>query len=179
MGDFFDLNTKKYRPYKNPTKLGGQIYSFSILNFCFSCAHISAKCSILILVAAIIFDIVLHDGQRGLPSGKCHLLLLNVVASSPLNFANPEQDKLLSLASRSIAFHIILCFIISLLYNQKNKTKELFQIQGTKSSKKIKYGAVQPAVVTNGQEKPPWGGFIIFDFLPLVLFICLYHSLSC
>lgn len=71
----------------------------------------SAKTSTLVLVADSIFEIVLHDGQRCVPSGKNCLLLLKVVASRPLNFARPEQERLLSLASFSMAFQIILCFI--------------------------------------------------------------------
>ena len=38
----------------------------------------------LVFVASVILAIVLQDGHRGVPSGENCLLLLNVVASSPL-----------------------------------------------------------------------------------------------
>lgn len=63
------------------------------------------------LVASNIFDIVWHDGQRGVPSEENCLLLLNVVASKPLTFAKPENDKPCNRANFSIALHNILCSI--------------------------------------------------------------------
>ena len=45
------------------------------------------------------------DGQRGCPYLLNLLLLLNVVASSPANFASPEQDILRDAASSTIARH--------------------------------------------------------------------------
>ena len=58
-----------------------------------------------VFVATVIFDIVLQDGQRGVPSGENCLLLLNVVASKPLRRAKPEQVSPWVRASDSIAFH--------------------------------------------------------------------------
>lgn len=43
-------------------------------------------------VALNIFEMVSVDGQRGCPNTDARLLLLNVVGSSPLRFAKPEQD---------------------------------------------------------------------------------------
>lgn len=55
--------------------------------------HSLAKSTMVVLVALVILAIVLHDGQRGVPSGENCLLLLNVVESRPLSFASPEQVK--------------------------------------------------------------------------------------
>ncbi len=53
-------------------------------------------------------------GQRCLPSRDHLLLLLNVVGSSPLFLAKPEQEKLCAPAKHSMAFHIESCVISSL-----------------------------------------------------------------
>ena len=71
----------------------------------FSGMHSLAKSTIDVFVAAVILAIVLHDGQRGVPSGENCLLLLNVVESRPLSFARPEQVKPCISASFLIAFH--------------------------------------------------------------------------
>ena len=55
--------------------------------------HSLAKSTMDVFVAFVILAIVLHDGQRGVPSGENCLLLLNVVESRPLSFASPEQVK--------------------------------------------------------------------------------------
>ena len=52
-----------------------------------------------------IFEILFVDGHLGCPSFDQRLLLLNVVGSNPLHFANPEQDIPCSVAKRSIARH--------------------------------------------------------------------------
>lgn len=69
----------------------------------------SANSLNVICVASVIFAIVLQEGQRGVPSGAKCLLLLNVVASNPLSFANPEQLKPFFFASISIACQSVLC----------------------------------------------------------------------
>lgn len=61
--------------------------------FWFPGMHSLAKSTMVVLVALVILAIVLHDGQRGVPSGENCLLLLNVVESRPLSFASPEQVK--------------------------------------------------------------------------------------
>jgi hypothetical protein len=58
-----------------------------------------------------ILEILFVDGQRGCPSFDQRLLLLNVVGSSPLHFASPEQDIPCSTAKRSIACHTSSCVI--------------------------------------------------------------------
>lgn len=58
------------------------------------------------LVAFNILEIVSVDGQRGCPNTDARLLLLKVVGSSPLRFANPEQDIPWSWANDSIACQI-------------------------------------------------------------------------
>lgn len=60
-------------------------------------------------VASVILAIVLQDGHRGVPSGENCLLLLNVVASSPLSFANPEQLNPFFFANVSIACQSVVC----------------------------------------------------------------------
>lgn len=57
-------------------------------------------------VAANIFDILDVDGQRGCSYLENRLLLLKVVGSKPLHFANPEQVKPCSWANSSIACQI-------------------------------------------------------------------------
>jgi hypothetical protein len=57
-------------------------------------------------VAEIIFAMLDVDGQRGCSYFENLLLLLNVVGSSPLSFANPEQDKPCSFANNSMARQI-------------------------------------------------------------------------
>ena len=54
-------------------------------------------------VAVNIFEIVSVDGQRGCSYLENLLLLLNVVGSSPLHFARPEQDNPCSCANKSMA----------------------------------------------------------------------------
>ena len=61
-----------------------------------------------------ILEILFVDGQRGWPSLDQRLLLLNVVGSSPLHFAKPEQDIPCSVAKRSIACQTSSCVMISL-----------------------------------------------------------------
>jgi hypothetical protein len=51
------------------------------------------------------------DGHLGCPSFDHLLLLLNVVGSSPLFLASPEQDILCAAAKPSMAFHIDSCVI--------------------------------------------------------------------
>lgn len=63
-----------------------------------------------------IFEILFVDGQRGWPSLDQRLLLLNVVGSKPLHFANPEQDIPCSVAKRSMARQTSSCVIFSLLW---------------------------------------------------------------
>ncbi len=63
------------------------------------------KSCILAPVDDNIFEILFVDGHRGCPSLDQRLLLLNVVGSKPLHFANPEQDIPCSVAKRSIARH--------------------------------------------------------------------------
>lgn len=55
-------------------------------------------------VADNIFAILFVDGQRGCPCLDQRLLLLNVVGSRPLHFANPEHVFPCSDAKLSIAF---------------------------------------------------------------------------
>ena len=57
-------------------------------------------------VAAIIFAMLLVDGQRGCSYLEIRLLLLKVVGSNPLRLASPEQDKPCSVANNSMACHI-------------------------------------------------------------------------
>ena len=52
------------------------------------------------------FTIVHIDGQRSLPDGNTRLLLLNVVASSPLILASPDTLMLLIRANLSKACHV-------------------------------------------------------------------------
>ena len=66
-------------------------------------------------VLSNIFAILLVEGQRGCPYLDQRLLLLKVVASNPLRFANPEQDTLCSFANESIANQISVCVILKLL----------------------------------------------------------------
>ena len=65
-------------------------------------------------VDANIFEILFVDGQRGWPSLDQRLLLLKVVGSRPLHFANPEQDIPWSFAKRSMARQTSSCVIFSL-----------------------------------------------------------------
>lgn len=75
------------------------------------------KSVILAPVDAKILEMLFVDGQRGWPSLDQRLERLNVVGSSPLHFANPEQDMPCSVAKRSIARHTSSCVIIlSLLF---------------------------------------------------------------
>ena len=53
-----------------------------------------------------IFAILFVEGHLGWPYFDQRLLLLNVVASRPENFAKPEQDILFFNAKTSIACHI-------------------------------------------------------------------------
>ena len=64
-------------------------------------------------VASRILAMLFVDGQRGCPYFELRLLLLNVVGSSPLNFAKPEQDIFLENANLSIAVHTSLCVIFN------------------------------------------------------------------
>ena len=57
-------------------------------------------------VADNIFDMLNVDGHRGCSYFENRLLLLNVVGSKPLRFANPEQDIPCARANKSIACHI-------------------------------------------------------------------------
>ena len=66
-------------------------------------------------VASNILAMLLVDGQRGCPYFDQRLLLLNMVGSSPLSFAKPEQESLWAAAKQSIAFQISLCVIFYLL----------------------------------------------------------------
>ena len=63
-----------------------------------------------------ILEILFVDGHRGWPSLDHRLLLLNVVGSNPLHFANPEHDIPCSVAKRSIARQTSSCVIFSLLW---------------------------------------------------------------
>ena len=71
-----------------------------------------AKSWIQAPVDAKILEILLVDGQRGCPSRDQRLLRLNVVGSSPLRFASPEQDIPCSDAKRSMARHTSACVMI-------------------------------------------------------------------
>lgn len=62
--------------------------------------------------ALITLIIVPHDGQRGVPSGENCLLLLNVVASSPLSFASPDLLKPCDFAKFSNVFQKIECVMM-------------------------------------------------------------------
>ena len=66
-------------------------------------------------VLSNIFAILFVEGQRGCPYLDQRLLLLKVVASNPLRFANPEQDTLCSLAKESMANQTSACVILKLL----------------------------------------------------------------
>lgn len=86
--------------YKTTAQKGGCYLELSL-----SLIYLKKSCGAE-FVALNILEIVSVDGQRGCPNTDARLLLLNVVGSRPLRFANPEQDMPWSCANNSIACQI-------------------------------------------------------------------------